>query len=113
MQRFVRYWRAWSAHPRRETLKAPDVVHVPDGLEEGLLPEPDHEPSALFRGGETVARERMGQWLKHCVEDYADGHDDLSQLQLRPAVGGSAPRGRLGPPGPDGRPARAGTPGER
>ncbi|WP_239514117.1 deoxyribodipyrimidine photo-lyase [Streptosporangium sp. 'caverna'] len=75
---FTPYWRAWSAHPRRETLKAPEAVHVPDGLEEGLLPEPDHEPSPLFRGGETAARERMGQWLKHCVEDYADGHDDLA-----------------------------------
>jgi len=75
---FTPYWRAWAGQPRREVLKAPGVVRVPDGVRAGGLPEPGCEPHELFRGGETVGRRRMRQWLKHCVADYADGHDDMA-----------------------------------
>ncbi|WP_433253090.1 cryptochrome/photolyase family protein [Streptosporangium sp. CA-135522] len=75
---FTPYWRAWSGQPRREVVKAPEKVLLPEGLEGGPLPVTEHEPHGLFIGGETVARERMRQWLKYCVEDYADGHDDLA-----------------------------------
>ncbi|MFC7644671.1 deoxyribodipyrimidine photo-lyase [Streptosporangium lutulentum] len=74
---FTPYWRAWSAHPRRELSKVPGTVSVPE-LDAGSPPEPGHRPSALFEGGETAARERMRRWLKHGVADYADGHDDLA-----------------------------------
>ena len=75
---FTPYWRAWAQQPRREVLKAPGMVHVPEGLRPGKLPEPEREPYELFRGGETVGRRRMSQWLRHCVDDYADGHDDMA-----------------------------------
>ncbi|MEV4376013.1 deoxyribodipyrimidine photo-lyase [Streptosporangium sp. NPDC049644] len=75
---FTPYWRAWSRQPRRGVLKAPGVVHVPEGLSPGRLPEPGHETYELFRGGETAGRRRMEQWLRHCVDDYADGHDDMA-----------------------------------
>ncbi|WP_440098800.1 cryptochrome/photolyase family protein [Streptosporangium sp. H16] len=75
---FTPYLRAWARQPRREVLKAPDIVHVPGGLRAGRLPEPGREPYELFRGGEKAGRRRMEQWLKHCVEDYADGHDDMA-----------------------------------
>ncbi|MER6178355.1 deoxyribodipyrimidine photo-lyase [Streptosporangium sp. NPDC001681] len=75
---FTPYWRAWSRRPRREVLKAPGVVRVPGALSPGRLPEPGHETYELFRGGERVGRRRMEQWLRHCVDDYADGHDDMA-----------------------------------
>ncbi|MEV0757009.1 deoxyribodipyrimidine photo-lyase [Streptosporangium sp. NPDC050280] len=75
---FTPYWRAWARQPRREVLKAPGVVRVPEGVWAGRLPEPGRESHELFGGGETVGRRRMRQWLKHCVDDYADGHDDMA-----------------------------------
>ncbi|GAA2866116.1 deoxyribodipyrimidine photo-lyase [Streptosporangium fragile] len=75
---FTPYWRAWSRHRRRQVLKAPGMVVVPGGLDPGPLPVPGHRPHELFRGGETVGRRRARQWLRHCVADYADGHDDLA-----------------------------------
>ncbi|MER6830460.1 deoxyribodipyrimidine photo-lyase [Streptosporangium sp. NPDC000563] len=75
---FTPYWRAWARQPRREVLKAPGVVRVPDGVWAGRPPEPGRASHELFRGGETVGRRRMRQWLKHCVDDYADGHDDMA-----------------------------------
>ncbi|MBB2909895.1 deoxyribodipyrimidine photo-lyase [Streptosporangium becharense] len=75
---FTPYWRVWKDHPRRQVLKAPGMVIVPDALAPGPLPVPRHGPHELFRGGETVGRRRMTQWLRHCVSDYADGHDDLA-----------------------------------
>lgn len=74
---FTPYWRAWSRQSRREVLKAPDKVSLPEGVESGPLPATG-DPHGLFKGGETVARGRMRQWLKYCVADYADGHDDLA-----------------------------------
>lgn len=75
---FTPYWRAWNDIRRREVLDAPDVVPVPPQVEPGPLPVPGRLASRLFRGGETVARERMAQWLKCSVAGYADGHDDLA-----------------------------------
>ncbi|GAA4193607.1 deoxyribodipyrimidine photo-lyase [Streptosporangium oxazolinicum] len=75
---FTPYWRAWTRQPRRDVLKAPGMVNVPEGLRAGRLPEPGREPRELFRGGETAGRRRMTQWLRHCVADYADGHDDMA-----------------------------------
>ncbi|MGV9773894.1 cryptochrome/photolyase family protein [Streptosporangium sp. NPDC003464] len=75
---FTPYWRVWSRQRRREVLKPPDKVPVPEGLEGGPLPLAGHGPNGPFPGGETVARTRMRQWLKYCVEDYAAGHDDLA-----------------------------------
>ncbi|MET9064664.1 cryptochrome/photolyase family protein [Streptosporangium sandarakinum] len=76
---FTPYWRAWQAHSRREVLPAPARVTLPEGLDPGVPPSGHpHRPHELFRGGETVARRRMRQWLKYCVADYAAGHDDLA-----------------------------------
>lgn len=75
---FTPYWRAWSQYRRREVLDAPGTVPFPEGLEPGPLPVSPHAPHGLFRGGERTARDRMTKWLKYCVEDYADGHDDLA-----------------------------------
>ncbi|MEV7005909.1 deoxyribodipyrimidine photo-lyase [Streptosporangium sp. NPDC051022] len=75
---FTPYWRAWSDHRRRRVLDAPEKVSFPEGVEAGPLPVSRRASHGLFRGGETVARERMRQWLKYCVDDYADGHDDLA-----------------------------------
>ncbi|GHH68865.1 deoxyribodipyrimidine photo-lyase [Streptosporangium violaceochromogenes] len=79
---FTPYWRAWSRHPLREVLGAPAVVPLPPGLEPGPLPVPGPGMGVgrrgPFEGGETAARERMGRWLKHGVQEYAEGHDDLA-----------------------------------
>ncbi|GAA3121041.1 cryptochrome/photolyase family protein [Streptosporangium carneum] len=75
---FTPYWRVWSEHPRRAVLDAPATVRFPEELDAGSLPVSRRAPHGLFRGGETVARERMDKWLKYCVEDYAQGHDDLA-----------------------------------
>ncbi|GAA2991351.1 deoxyribodipyrimidine photo-lyase [Streptosporangium longisporum] len=75
---FTPYWRAWSGRARREVLKAPGTVSVPRSLFAGPLPEPECRTYELFTGGETVGRRRMEQWLRHCVREYTDGHDDMA-----------------------------------
>lgn len=75
---FTPYWRAWSRQPRRAVLKAPGRVPIPGSLRPGRLPEPGDGPSKLFRGGEAAGRRRMEQWLKYCLDDYSEGHDDMA-----------------------------------
>ncbi|MFC6082171.1 cryptochrome/photolyase family protein [Sphaerisporangium aureirubrum] len=76
---FTPYWRAWAACGRREVLAAPRLVRVPDGLEPGAAPVPPRVPHGNLRGGETGARRRLELWLKLCLADYDEGHDDLSE----------------------------------
>ncbi|MFE3448964.1 cryptochrome/photolyase family protein [Nonomuraea sp. NPDC059194] len=73
---FTPYWRAWTQTPWRDRAPAPATVTTPGVLEPGALP--DGPPRSHLRGGETLARARMRSWTRHCLDGYADGHDDLA-----------------------------------
>ncbi|MBE1588416.1 cryptochrome/photolyase family protein [Nonomuraea angiospora] len=73
---FTPYWRAWTRHPRRPVLPPPRAVRTPSGLAAGRLPRP--QPPGPAPGGEPAARERADRWLRHGLDGYADGHDDLA-----------------------------------
>ena len=73
---FTPYWRRWAEAPMRALAAAPRFT-VPDVA--GLpLPDPGPEPAGGLSGGETVARRRAWQWLRHTVDRYEDVHDDLA-----------------------------------
>ncbi|GAA3836189.1 deoxyribodipyrimidine photo-lyase [Sphaerisporangium flaviroseum] len=76
---FTPYWRVWSTAPHRPVLPAPSVVHVPPGIDPGELPGLERKPYGNLRGGETVARRRLDLWLKLCLADYDEGHDELAE----------------------------------
>ncbi|MEO3809630.1 deoxyribodipyrimidine photo-lyase [Sphaerisporangium sp. B11E5] len=76
---FTPYWRAWSAHRRREVLGAPREVRLPDGVPAGEVRGLRRSGYGNLRGGETVGRRRLELWLKLCLADYDEGHDDLSE----------------------------------
>lgn len=75
---FTPYWRAWTACARREVLAPPWEVRTPDGLPPGEVPA---RPKAYgnIPGGESAGRRRLDLWLKLCLADYDEGHDDLSE----------------------------------
>ncbi|GIH25692.1 deoxyribodipyrimidine photo-lyase [Acrocarpospora phusangensis] len=73
---FTPYWRAWAGTRWRELVEAPERVSLPPGVEPGELPEAEREP--YVPGGESRVRRRMELWLRHGLEDYAAGHDDLA-----------------------------------
>ncbi|HEX4817776.1 MAG TPA: deoxyribodipyrimidine photo-lyase [Nonomuraea sp.] len=73
---FTPYWRAWSRHRHRPLLAPPSHVPTPGDLDPGPLPAPK-QPGAV-PGGETAARDRARQWIRHALPGYADGHDDLA-----------------------------------
>ncbi|MFB9961774.1 cryptochrome/photolyase family protein [Sinosporangium siamense] len=93
---FTPYWRVWSSTRRRPLLPAPARVVTVPGLEPGRIPSSfpgmrirpvDGSQASLNghggsrgvpAGGETAARERLETWLRLCVADYDDGHDDMA-----------------------------------
>ncbi|GII75194.1 deoxyribodipyrimidine photo-lyase [Sphaerisporangium rufum] len=78
---FTPYWRAWTAEPHRRVLAAPRVVRLPAGLDPGEVPAARRRPAGGLRGGESVARRRLELWVKLCLADYAEGHDELAEDQ--------------------------------
>ncbi|MBB5624464.1 cryptochrome/photolyase family protein [Sphaerisporangium krabiense] len=76
---FTPYWRAWRDAGHRQVTGPPPLVRLPPGVEPGRLPRRPRAPYGHLRGGETVARRRLDLWLKLCLADYEDGHDDLAE----------------------------------
>jgi deoxyribodipyrimidine photo-lyase len=79
---FTPYWRRWRLHPRREVLRAPERIVLPDGLETGVLPElgrlvGGRLAAELPTGGETAGRRRLERWLDDGLARYAELADDL------------------------------------
>ncbi len=73
---FSAFYRHWLQLPRREVIGKPRLSgesHVPELGDLGL----EQEVSDPLPGGEAAARERMNDWVKDGVEDYADNHDQL------------------------------------
>jgi hypothetical protein len=59
-------------------LAAPERVPLPAGVSIGRLPDPPiGESPAAAIGGETVAEQRLHEWLDHVVE-YGETHNDLA-----------------------------------
>jgi deoxyribodipyrimidine photo-lyase len=82
-QVFGAYWRRWAATEHRELEPAPRSVPTPDGLEPGPIPELRSlvdRPVApeRGRGGETVARVRLDDWLADRADNYIDTRDLLA-----------------------------------
>jgi len=80
---FTPYWRAWSGHRWRGQVPVPPRVTLPLGIGAGALPAASLPggPAAtarLPRGGESVARQRMEQWLSGGLARYERRHDDLA-----------------------------------
>ncbi|MDX6740339.1 deoxyribodipyrimidine photo-lyase [Actinocorallia sp. A-T 12471] len=77
---FTPYWRAWAATPRRDVLRVPRKISLPDGLYPGELPDLDRPgvSPALAKGGESEARRIMKSWLTGRVAAYDDSRDLLS-----------------------------------
>lgn len=80
---FTPYWRAWTEAPRREVLRPPEVVRVPEGLDPGEIPSleelaPGAAPGKRLEGGETAGRQRMLAWLADRGADYRIGDESLS-----------------------------------
>ncbi|MEY8039961.1 deoxyribodipyrimidine photo-lyase [Saccharopolyspora cebuensis] len=79
---FTPYFRRWQEAPLRRVVPVPDAIRSPRVRRGGLpsrneliagSPSPD-----LPAGGETRARERMAEWYRDGVADYASGQDDLA-----------------------------------
>ena len=77
---FTPYWRRWREQPRRNVLRAPERIALPDGLELGARPELEHGTLApeLPAGGETAARRRLARWLDDGLARYGELADDLA-----------------------------------
>ncbi|GAB2853727.1 deoxyribodipyrimidine photo-lyase [Actinocorallia aurea] len=77
---FTPYWRAWASAPRRDVLRVPREISLPDGVYPGELPDlaRDGVSPGLAEGGETVARKLMRAWLARGVEGYEDTRDLLA-----------------------------------
>ncbi|MGX1543472.1 cryptochrome/photolyase family protein [Streptomyces adustus] len=77
---FTPYFRQWSRQTLRDTLGAPRVVRVPDGIGSDALPSRKGltgVSEGLAAGGETAGRERLTAWLRRGVDTYETGQDDL------------------------------------
>jgi deoxyribodipyrimidine photo-lyase len=66
---FTPYWRAWQAAKWRDVEGAPRRITLPEGMK---LPQYQGSQG----GGETAARDRLAQWVRH-LAGYEEGHDDL------------------------------------
>jgi deoxyribodipyrimidine photo-lyase len=80
---FGAYYRRWVRADRRGPLAAPRSVELPPKLAHGRAPSaesicPGERSPKLPAGGESAGRERLANWLRSAVADYADRHDDLA-----------------------------------
>ncbi|MFD7873451.1 cryptochrome/photolyase family protein [Streptomyces sp. NPDC059766] len=77
---FTPYFRQWSRQVLRDTLGAPRAVRVPDGVGSDELPSRKGLTAVsegLAAGGEAAGRKQLTDWLRHGVDTYETGHDDL------------------------------------
>ncbi|WP_062438798.1 cryptochrome/photolyase family protein [Herbidospora daliensis] len=72
---FTPYFRAWSDVRWRQIVPTPDTIAMPE-VRPGDIPRPRRKPH--LPGGEREVRRRLDLWLRHCLRDYAAGHDDLA-----------------------------------
>ncbi|MFF4486652.1 cryptochrome/photolyase family protein [Streptomyces sp. NPDC001544] len=78
---FTPYFRQWSRQRARDTLGAPRVVRVPDGIGSEELPSRaglSGVSQGLAAGGEAEGRARLAAWLRGGVTAYEDRRDDLA-----------------------------------
>jgi deoxyribodipyrimidine photo-lyase len=74
---FTPYWRRWRETPLPAVLPAPRRLTLPRGVEPGGLPSFD-PPGTLPEGGERAGRRRLAHWLRHGLEAYDSGRNDLA-----------------------------------
>ncbi|GLX98257.1 deoxyribodipyrimidine photo-lyase [Herbidospora sp. NBRC 101105] len=72
---FTPFYRAWSEIRWRPLVETPETISMPE-VRPGDIPPPHRRPH--LPGGEHEVRRRLDLWLRHCLRDYADGHDDLA-----------------------------------
>nr|WP_328794442.1 deoxyribodipyrimidine photo-lyase [Herbidospora solisilvae] len=72
---FTPFYRAWSEIRWRPLVETPETISMPE-VRPGDIPPPRRRPH--LPGGEREVRRRLDLWLRHCLRDYADGHDDLA-----------------------------------
>ncbi len=81
---FTPYWRVWREARLRPVEDAPGrLPPLPAGVAAGEIPSRaelvDGEPSPeLLRGGETLARQRMGGWIANAMANYPEDRDVLA-----------------------------------
>ena len=80
---FTPYWHVWQRAPWRPVAATPGSMHLPPGVDPGDLPESSELAEGgvspeLPRGGEEVARQLVGAWVRAGLEGYGDHADDLA-----------------------------------
>ena len=81
---FTPFYKNWQQIVRRELADTPAKLTLPTGITVGELPdldtitnEPELSPHVLA-GGETAGRKRLQDWLKHDVNSYHQGNNDMA-----------------------------------
>lgn len=81
---FTPFWRTWAKLKRRQVLPAPAKLTVPQNMPGDSLEivtehisQADLSPNVL-KGGETAGRERLEQFMKTGINNYAQMHDSLT-----------------------------------
>ncbi|TKK90252.1 deoxyribodipyrimidine photo-lyase [Herbidospora galbida] len=72
---FTPFYRAWSEIRWRPLVETPETISMPE-VRPGDIPTARRKPH--LPGGEHEVRRRLDLWLRHCLGDYAAGHDDLA-----------------------------------
>ncbi|GAB1820643.1 cryptochrome/photolyase family protein [Herbidospora sp. RD11066] len=72
---FTPYFRVWSDIRWRQVVPTPEAITMPE-VKAGDIPTARRKPH--LPGGEREVRRRLDLWLRHCLRDYATGHDDLA-----------------------------------
>ena len=74
---FSPYHRVWRASTWRDEVAAPTRITLPPDIETGTLPPPpDAASPGAAAGGETLARQKFGVWMRH-VGAYGELHNDM------------------------------------
>ncbi|MEU8774951.1 deoxyribodipyrimidine photo-lyase [Streptomyces sp. NPDC048606] len=78
---FTPYLRRWTELPPRAVAAAPRLVRVPEDVRSEEVPrrsDVSGTSPGLARGGETLARRLLTNWLRSGVRSYEEIHDDLA-----------------------------------
>ena len=79
---FTPYHRAWLKAERRQVVRAPRTIPMPE-VRRGRLPNLSSATLRDFEPGEQAARQVLAAWARNGVTRYANTHDDLAQASSR------------------------------
>jgi deoxyribodipyrimidine photo-lyase len=81
---FSPFHRTWQQEPRREVLRAPRKITLPDGLPATAIPRLvelglEQEVREPMRGGEVEGRRRLSRFLAGPIDSYDEARDALGE----------------------------------